>query len=131
MADPQHTPQLREVKPSADSSLVQRVTDQALAVVAEHAKTGRAIPWALVMAFTVAVSGAVGWRALEAGESECSPLVVQHVLHQAHAGAEQAERLDSAGHHEIAAAIRTLTDVDSQPDDVRLCVLISQREAAQ
>ena len=61
--------------------------------------------------------------------SECPPLVVQHVIHQAAVGAVEAKRLDGVGEAQAAAALRALTDINSQPEEVRLCVLLAEREA--
>lgn len=85
--------------------------------------------WAGVAALLVLVAGALGWKVTDAApEADCSPLVVQYVLHQAATGAAEADRLDAAGEHLAAESLRRLTDVNGQPDDVRLCLILSERE---
>jgi hypothetical protein len=119
---------LKVADPDRDpsASLIERVIQPLAAAAVERAKTGKAIPWALVVAFVTAVGGMLGWQYVDAHDG-CDPLVVQHVLHQAAEGAAQADTLDGLGHPEVADAIRSLTDIDNQPDDVRLCVLVQQR----
>lgn len=110
-----------------ESSLLERVAGRLGDVVVEHARAGRAIPWAIVVALAVLVAGALGWRYAEAGD-DCDPLVVQYVLGQAEIGEREAVTLDLAGHRASAAAVRALTSINGQPDDVRLCALLIGRK---
>lgn len=87
-------------------------------------------PWARVTALLILVGGAVAWQAVPRKPSDdCPPLIVQYVLHQAATGAEEADRLDAQGQHAAAESLRRLTDPNAQPDDVRLCLLLSKRES--
>lgn len=112
------------------SSLVERVMDKLASATVEQARKGKAIPWALVAALAVCVVGAVAWRYVDA-EAECSPLVVQYVLHQAQVGEEEAARLDAINEHAAAEAIRNLTNLEHQPADIQLCVLLESKRERQ
>lgn len=110
--------------------IVGRLGSEMSAVMVEQARAGKWTPWVLLAALALAILGALGWRYVE-GEDECSPLVIQHVLHQAEAGEHEAQRLEAAGELEAAAAIRALTDVEGQPDDVRLCLLLEHKKRSK
>jgi len=90
---------------------------------------GSAWPLAAAVVGVVAllVAGFVTWGVLTHTD-ECSPLVVEHVLHQAQAGEDAAAKLEASGDHGVAKAIRDITSADAQPDNVRLCVLIERKK---
>lgn len=93
-------------------------------------RVGGGSPWARVAALFVLVAGGISFQvANRTPEDDCSPLVVQHVLHQAAVGAAEAERLEASGEHLAAESLRRLTDINGQPDDVRLCLILSEKEA--
>lgn len=134
------------------SELVDQVTSKLATVASEHLvdRLAEALPqvlqsmngavdalrkressWPLVIGIvsvvTVLTIGVVSWGVLT-HTSECNPLVVEHVMHQADVGSKTAERMRAAGHPEIADAIKELTDPNTQPDNVRLCVLIEAKK---
>lgn len=81
----------------------------------------------VVLVVLILASAAVTWGVLT-HTSECNPLVVEHVMHQAEVGSRAADRLRADGHAAIASAIQELTDPNTQPDNVRLCVLIEAKD---
>lgn len=105
------------------SSLWRRGMDVGLNLAAR----GKSVSWAVVAFTAVLGATAVAWRYVSA-EVDCSPLVVQYVLHLSTVGGIEAEKLDAAGEHVAAESIRALTDVNRVPDDVRLCLILDERK---
>lgn len=58
---------------------------------------------------------------------ECNPLLEQVALHNASAGETLARALEADDLHKYAALVRELHDIDSQPADIRLCILLRSR----
>lgn len=110
----------REPDHERPSSLVR----QALAFAGRSAKNGHA--WAGVAALAVVAAGLLGWRYLDASE-QCDPVLVAYVLGMHVAGEREAAALEAAGEHATAEAIRRLVSVEHASDDVRLCVLLTNR----
>ena len=75
--------------------------------------------------------GATGAAATMVSSSQddpaCDPATLQYILHMATRGEELAKVLDGEGRAAHAKAIRNMTDVNSLPNDLQICALLSKQ----